>query len=1005
MHQATQYVVSFLAVCVAANAQPVEQVSLSDELTAPFSFFLASSDVVGFKDCPEGFQLVNDGSLLSSFGQFTILVGNSPRALDARVKALHENYLPVFEYGLRRDGIAYRFQVWGMPVRLDPRENLIAFVKVTASNPGRETAQAQLQAEFGPLRLAGRTLFPCTPWYRDRFMNSASFRVEEGAELSNGQVTKAGHLVFACDGDCQTRATAGGVACTISLLPGEEKAVTFKLPYVPIAETKKDEVAQVRQIDASEARLVTMRFWKDLLGQAVNIDLPEAKVVDAVRASLAYLLCARDVDETGRRFVQKVNEFQYDDFYPRDSSYIIRTYDLYGLHRIARETLESFLVRGEDGAVQRFLRMKQHPDDWGQSLWTLGSHYRITGEDAFATEVLPGIAPHLDNFEESLKSDPKGLWPVAPPYDNELIDGHYTGHNFWAVLGLREAENLAKGAGNTALASRAAKLREAFLPVLMKRLEEMTSRTEGYIPPGLDDPDAGYDWENATGGVYPFGVLEPDHPWARATVETAREYKWREGISTWGPNAWHLKQKARQGVEANPGSMHHYQTFNVAETMLAMGRQREVLEDLYSILAHTSSTHAGFELGMDAWGNRDPGGNYPPHGWFAARYCELVRNMLLREEGAVLHLGSALSPRWIGPGDVIRVTAAPTSFGRVSMEIRSKVDGAEIALAADWRTPPESVVFHIPWFITAESAEVDGKAAAVQDGVVRLPVSARRCSLKWRWKERPDLSYERAVFLWLSKNYESRLDTDRNFLFPRPTRPKLAGAHHIFTDQYVVDLRSPTPAAEVRYTLDGSAPTRESPRYEEPVMIRDTTTLKAVELWPDGRISVPLETTVRKVPYRAADIPLDRGGELEPGLEMSVYNGAFKALPDFARTEPSRRGPTAAIDLAATGLKNEYAVQFAGFLRVPRDGVYTLTVGSDDGSRLLIGDEALVDNDGLHVYTEVSGEIALRAGFHAISLGYFDAGGAAYLRVFWQGPNLPRQKLLAEGVFRKKGKE
>ena len=39
-----------------------------------------------------------------------------------------------------------------------------------------------------------------------------------------------------------------------------------------------------------------------------------------------------------------------------------------------------------------------------------------------------------------------------------------------------------------------------------------------------------------------------------------------------------FQQKARQGAEANPGSMHHYQTFNVTETMLAMGRQREVLD-------------------------------------------------------------------------------------------------------------------------------------------------------------------------------------------------------------------------------------------------------------------------------------------------------------------------------------------------------------------------------------------------------------------------------------------
>ena len=1005
MRSVVYCIVFFLGAGSVANAQSAGRISLSDELAAPFSFFLASSDVVGFKDCPEGFQLVNDGALISSFGQFTILVGDPPRALDARVKTLHKGCLPVFEYGLRRDGIDYFFQVCGMPLKQDPREDLIAYVEVTMSNTGREAAQAQLQAEFGPLRLAGHKLFPCTSWYRDRFMEAADFKADATAQVADYQVAKAGHLVFACSGDCRPSATADGVAYNTKLLPGQKQSITFKVPYVPVAEAKADEIAQVLQLDAATARWATEVFWEDLLGQAINIDLPEAKVVDTVRASLAYLLCARDIDDTGRRFVQKVNEFQYDDFFPRDSAYIIRTYDMYGLHGIARETLESFLVRGEDGGVQRFLRMKQHPDDWGQSLWALGSHYRLTGETSFAREVFPGIAPHLGDLEESLKSDPKGLWPVAPPYDNEMIDGHYTGHNFWVALGLREAENLARAAGDMTSASRAARLREAFLPVLMKRMEEMTGRTEGYIPPGLDDPEAGYDWENASGGVYPFGVLEADHPWAKATVDTAREYKWREGISTWGRNAWHLKLNAGQGVEADPGTIHHYETFNVTETMLAMGRQREVLEDLYSVLAHTSSTHAGFEMGMKAWGDRDPGGNYPPHGWFAARYCELLRNMLLREEGDDLHVASALSPRWVRPGDVIRVTAAPTGFGHLSMEIRSRADGAEITLAADWRTPPASIILHIPWFTVVESAEVDGQVVGVKDGKIRLPASARRCTLKWHWQERPDLSYERAVFLWLSKNYDSRPETDRGFLFPRPTRPKMGDAHRIFTDRYMVNLLSPTPSAEVRFTLDGSAPTTESPRYEGPVTIRETTTVKAIEIWPGGRMSEPLQATIRKVPYHAADIPLDRDGELEHGVEMSVYDGAFKALPDFAKTEPSRRSRVAEIDLAATQKKNEYAAHWVGFLRVPADGVYTVTVGSDDGSRFSIGNEALVSNDGLHTYTEVSSEVALKAGFHAISLGYFDAGGAASLRLFWQGPDLARQQLPAEAVFRKKGME
>lgn len=986
----------------------------SDELAAPFSFFLASSDVVGFKDCPEGFQLVNDGTLISSFGRFTITAGDPPRPLDVRVKTLYRDCLPIFEYGAERDGIRYDFRTWGAPAELDPRADLVAFVQVTMRNVRSVAAEAGLRAEFLPATEPDKRVRPCTPWYRDRFMDAAAFADASKTRVEKGETWIGEHIVFV--GDNRARADASGAAVTYhaEIAPGAQETFTFRVPYVPIAADRKEALIALRSAKPDETFRAVERFWEERSAAGARLELPEAKPADAARAGLCYLLCARDVDETGRRFTQKVNEFQYDDFYPRDSAYMIRAYEMYGWLDIARETLESYLVRDAAGAVEKFLRMPQHPDDWGQSLWTLGAYYRTTGDTAFAREVLPGIAPHLDDFEKSIQGDPLGLWPVAPPYDNELIDGHYTGHNFWAVLGLSEAQNLALAAGDKPLAERAQKLLDGFLPVLMKRLEKLTAETGGYIPPGLDDPSKGFDWENATGGLYPFGVLAANHPWVAATVDTAREYKWREGISTWGPNGWLIKQQTLAGGDPNPGTMHHYQTFNVLEQMLAMGRQRDVIEDLYSILAHTSSTHAGFELGMDPWGDRDPGGNFPPHGWYAARYWEFLRNMLVREEGEVLHLASALSPQWVRPGDVIRFLNAPTYFGPVSLTIASREDGADVQLDAQWRTPPQKVVLHVPWFVSVESAKVNGKAAEVLAGGMVVLSDARksgsppagsagaspsRCSLVWRWRERPDLSYRRAVDWWLSKAYDARPETDRNFLFPRPARPKLAEPRRMFTDVFTVRLLNASPAAEVRYTLDGSEPTAKSAEYQGPFEIRETTTLKAIELWPDGRTSVPLAVTLRRAECRPADVSLDQAEELTPGLRVSVWDGDYEVVPDFTKTDPQKVGVAKSFDLAATGREHGYAACFSGFIRIPKDGVYAFTVGSDDGSRLWIGDELVVDNDTPHPYAEVTGEIALRAGFHPIKVGYFEIGGASYLRAFYEGPDLPRQIVPPEALY------
>ncbi|RDJ94236.1 hypothetical protein B4Q13_16005, partial [Lacticaseibacillus rhamnosus] len=49
--------------------------------------------------------------------------------------------------------------------------------------------------------------------------------------------------------------------------------------------------------------------------------------------------------------------------------------------------------------------------------------------------------------------------------------------------------------------------------------------------------------------------------------------------------------------------------------------------------------------------------------------------------------------------------------------------------------------------------------------------------------------------------------------------------------------------------------------------------------------------------------------------------------------------------------------------------------------------------DGVHAAQAVSGERALKAGKHAITILYFQKGESAVLEAFWEGPDLPKQKI------------
>ena len=978
------------------------QEKIDAELAEPFSYFLVPSDMLGFKDCPEGTQVTYDGAFSTGFGELDLYVGSPMQPVDQRVKTLHRGYLPIIEFSFKRDGAKYDVQAFAAPLDLDPRSDLVNFIRVTASNPGTTPVHVGVGAAF--VEHHGKARFPqsCEEWYRDRYAKADSFSLAAPFKSEDGLAWQADHLVFTHsqrDGQAASPPPMPDlpeqlIAYEFELPPAASTTIEFKLPYVPVHEDHSAVIRAIAEAEHDDYLARTAAFWEELLSQATGIDVPDPKVVQTMKASLIYDLIARDITEDGQHFIQKVNEFQYNYFFPRDAAYIARTYDMLGLHEIAEQTIEHFLVRDDGGRLKALRRLM--PDDWGQTVWAIGTHYRSTGNLEYARRVYPVIPPHIVAFREACKDDPLGLWPAAGPYDNEAIQGHYTGHSFWALAGLQEAIRLAEAVGQPEDANSFRELHDAYRDRFMSRLSKLAAQAEGYIPPGLEDPADGYDWANASGGVYPFGVLSPQDPLVSATVRTIREYKYREGIMTYGPNAWALKQKARRNAPADPGWLHDYETFYVAQTLLARGEQRKVLEDLYSTLAHTSSTHAGFEFSILPWGNRDPGRNYTPHGWFAARYNELLRNMLLREEGQDLHLASALSPVWLEAGKQVRVTNGATWFGPISFVLNARDDGASLDITSAWRDPPNRLVLHVPWYVQIMSAEADGSPVEVSKDVIELPPTARHVELAWQWKERPELSYELAVRYYLNKYHARPPDADYSFLFPTPRPPRIAYDHGIFVGTEDLKLVIPGGIGTIYYTLDGKPADPQATKYTGPIHIAETTAINAITVWDDDRTSEPMEVTLTKVTPRSPDGP----AEAQHGMTYSYYEGAWDALPDFDTEAPTRTGRADSLDLAKLQHKDDdYAVRFSGFLEVDRDGVYTFSLGSDDGSKLYIGSDVAVDNDGLHPFREESASIALARGRHAITVEFFERGGADRLSVSYAGPDFSKQVIPAHVLW------
>lgn len=185
-----------------------------------------------------------------------------------------------------------------------------------------------------------------------------------------------------------------------------------------------------------------------------------------------------------------------------------------------------------------------------------------------------------------------------------------------------------------------------------------------------------------------------------------------------------------------------------------------------------------------------------------------------------------------------------------------------------------------------------------------------------------------------------------------------------------------------------------------PVITRDA--LMKLPVWGEPVNPEKLPPCFAKRDPTKAPKPRDpeNPANVAKGLAFEYFEGAWNELPDFDAVKPVATGTAEQFGLERRKRDEQFGFRFTGFLEVPKDGVYTFFTVSDDGSKLFIGKTEVVSNDGLHAPQEAAGEIALKAGKHAIAVTFFENSGGEQLDVLWEGPDLPRQKIPPSALFR-----
>ena len=239
----------------------------------------------------------------------------------------------------------------------------------------------------------------------------------------------------------------------------------------------------------------------------------------------------------------------------------------------------------------------------------------------------------------------------------------------------------------------------------------------------------------------------------------------------------------------------------------------------------------------------------------------------------------------------------------------------------------------------------------------------------------------------MNRQYQSLDKQDVNYRIPSPK-----GLQNIIlsdSDKVKIDLKPAITNGKIFYTIDGGEPNENSKLYEKPFEMNlkpnETAQIKSIVVNEKGRKSVVYSATfVRREKLKAVEL-----NDKKSGVNLQFYKAEFKSGKDFDAAQATETSESKSIQLPqfadkTNKLKDAFGAIFDGYIYAPEDAIYEFQIEANDGARLQIGGESVIEFAGANdKMTTTYGIVPLEKGFHKINLRYFQTGGDAVLNLRW----------------------
>jgi hypothetical protein len=434
------------------------------------------------------------------------------------------------------------------------------------------------------------------------------------------------------------------------------------LPLVPASRTRRRartrrrvERAPTFPVAIPSAEQVA-RGWAAQSRGGMRLVLPDARLQEAVDANCRFLLALHDGPDI------TPGPSTYHRFWFRDASFLLAALGKYGFASQVAEVVRSYPGRQRGDGF--FFSQPREWDSNGCALWSIAEHWRLTRDRESVEPMLGSVAKGAQWIEHKRRTkrrrgpELRGLLPASVSAEHLGPFDYFYWDDFWCTAGLRSAAELLTAFDQPHAAVLVQRQADSLWADTVASLG-MVSRRLGSdaIPAGPRRRiDAG-----VIGSIVacePLHLLAPDDRRIAATLDVIR-------------TRFSLGEAFFQAISHT--GLATYLTMQVAEVELAGGHRR-ALDRLAWLLDAATPTWTWPE----AIHPQLPGGCMGDghHGWAAAQFLSLVRNILVREvpgrrrgaDAPALALCSLLPDPWLGQG--FEVHDAPTHFGTMSYAVR-----------------------------------------------------------------------------------------------------------------------------------------------------------------------------------------------------------------------------------------------------------------------------------------------------------------------------------------------